>query len=461
MIWVLPGSLYPIETTVGIVDVPGHRDFIENMLAGIGGIDAVLLVIAADEGVMPQTWEHLAILDLLGIENGLLVLTKIDLIDDPDWLELIQLDIQEAVQGTALENAPVIPVSSHTGDGIDTLLAELTGILSSLSEQTDYRQPRLPVDRVFSISGAGTVVTGTLSGGTLQTGDTVELQPSGQQGRIRGVQSYKKSVETALPGSRVAVNITGIDKDEISRGDVLSYPGQLHATKLVDVYFRHLPDASRQLKHNAEVKFFSGASESLARVRLLGDEILAPGESGWIQLNLNTPVPLTLRDRFIVRYPSPAETIGGGIVINPTPQRRWKRFNAQVIRNLETRMEGTPPERVAQVIAGDVPRTFGYIQKETGYGDDELVNAIGEALGQHLIVLLPDDSLLTTIDFQRLQQQILSIVQQFHEDNPLRAGIPRETVRSQVGIKNKLLNALLEMQDDILLETDDIAPRNT
>ncbi|MGB1286344.1 MAG: selenocysteine-specific translation elongation factor [Aggregatilineales bacterium] len=442
------------ENTIGIVDVPGHRDFIENMLAGVAGIDAVLLVIAADEGIMPQTREHLAILDLLDIRQGLIVMSKVDLIDDPDWLALIELDIQDAVHHTVLQNAPIIPVSAHTGAGIATLVTELSNLLQNLPEHTNYQQPRLPIDRVFSISGAGTVVTGTLSGGTLQVDNTVELQPSSKQGRIRGLQSYKQSVDVALPGSRVAVNISGLDKKDIQRGDVLTYPGQLETTRLIDVYFRHLPDASRPLKHNNKVKFFSGASESIAHVRLLDDEQIHPGQSGWLQLNLNTPLPLTLRDRFILRYPSPPETIGGGAIINPHPAKRWKRFKPEVIHDLETRMEGTPEERITQVITGKTPQKFVHIQQATGFTDDELINALGLALEQKFIEMLPDETFMATVTIQQFQTKIVTIVEHFHEANPLRAGIPRETLRSQMSIKQKLLNMLLEMQNKLQIAGD-------
>ncbi|RMG72529.1 MAG: selenocysteine-specific translation elongation factor, partial [Chloroflexi bacterium] len=212
---------------VGVVDVPGHRDFIENMLAGVGGIDAVMLVIAADEGVMPQTREHLAILDLLGIENGVVVLTKIDMVDDAEWLDLVELDIQDLLANTRLHQAPIVRVSAYTGQGIPQLVETLTMLLNTIPPRPNYNQPRLPIDRVFTISGFGTVVTGTLMGGTLRLGDDVELQPSGIRGRIRGLQNYKQSVEICYPGSRVAVNLTGVDKNDIQRGDVLSHPGQI------------------------------------------------------------------------------------------------------------------------------------------------------------------------------------------------------------------------------------------
>lgn len=441
----------PDGEMVGVVDVPGHRDFIENMLAGVGGIDAALLVIAADEGIMPQTREHLAILDLLGIKNGLIILSKIDLIEDDEWIDLIELDIQEVIQDTALADADIIRVSAHTGAGIDTLISRLTTLLADLPPRTDYNQPRLPVDRVFTVEGFGTVATGTLSGGTLSVGETIELQPSSIKGRIRGLQSYKQDIEIALPGSRVAVNITGVDKDQIQRGDVLAYPSQLRATYLIDVHFRHLADVDYPLKHNSEVKFFSGASESIANVRLLNDEALAAGDSGWLQLRLRDAIPLTQRDRFILRYPSPAQTIGGGLIVNPHPEKRWKRFQKTIIADLQTRLEGTPAERITQAADSEIPRKYVHLQQETGYSDTELDSAIEEALSDNRLIQLSDNTFWATSHYQAILGKIDNILQEYHRDFPLRLGIPREELRSRLGIKNALLTILLEVQENIVI----------
>jgi selenocysteine-specific elongation factor len=437
----------PDGETLGIVDVPGHRDFIENMLAGVGGIDAALLVIAADEGIMPQTREHLAILDLLGIQTGIIILSKIDLIEDDEWLDLVELDVREIVSKTVLVDAPILPISAHTGQGIDNLIATLTSLLSDLPPHTDYNLPRLPVDRVFTIAGFGTVVTGTLSGGTFAVGDIVEVQPSGHQGRIRGLQSYKQDVNVTLPGSRVAVNITGVDKNDIERGDVLAFPGQLNPTQLIDVHFRHLVDVDRPLKHNAEVKFFSGASETVANVRLLNTNQLEPGAEGWLQLRLRDAIPLTNRDRFILRYPSPAQTIGGGVIVNAHPEARWKRFREAVLEDLHTQLEGSPAERVTQAADNDTPVKRTHLQKATGYIDTEVDVAIAEAIAQHYLLHLPDDTYMTTNRFQAYFAQITSILREYHQTNPLRYGIPREELRSRLSVKNAFLTILLDGQE--------------
>ncbi|MBE0697429.1 MAG: selenocysteine-specific translation elongation factor, partial [Anaerolineaceae bacterium] len=329
---------------VGIVDVPGHRDFIENMLAGVGGIDAVLFVVAADEGVMPQTREHLAILDLLQVESGIVVLTKADMIEDAEWFELVEADVRQVLQGTVLANAPIIRVSAKTGAGLDALSAALETCLAGRPARSDLGRPRLPIDRVFTIAGFGTVVTGTLIDGRLKLGEEVEILPSGLRGRIRGLQSHKRKEQAAVPGSRTAVNVTGLEVEQINRGDILAYPGKYHSTRLLDVHFRLLSDASGPLKHSSEVKFYLGTAEILARVRLLGTEELKPGEEGWLQLELREPTLAVRGDRYILRRPSPGETLGGGVVVDPQPKGRYRRFAEGMLERLEALLAGSPAD---------------------------------------------------------------------------------------------------------------------
>ncbi len=440
----------PSGETVGIVDVPGHRDFIENMLAGVGGIDAVLLVIAADEGVMPQTREHLAILDLLGVQHGLVALTKTDLVDDPAWLELIEHDIHDTLADTSLAEADIVRVSARSRTGLDTLFDRLAALLNEMPPRADYGSPRLPIDRIFTISGFGTVVTGTLLGGAVRVGEEVEIQPAGLRGRIRGLQSYKQTVDTAEPGSRVAVNVSGVDKRAVGRGDVLTYPGQLQATTLIDVRFRHLKDAGRPLKHNAEVKFFSGAAESVAHVRLLDVDELPPGQEGWLQLRLETPLALAQSDRFILRYPSPSQTIGGGSIVNPHPARRWKRFQADILDQLATRMNGTPAERLAQ--AARTPEKRSALQKHLGYSAADFEAAVHDGLAQGLLVELPGGELLARGAWDALMRHMQDELRAFHRTAPLRLGMSREELRSRLGLKGATLNALLDMQPEIVAE---------
>ena len=442
----------PDGETVGIVDVPGHRDFIENMLAGVGGIDAALLIIAADEGIMPQTREHLAILQLLDIRDIVIVISKVDLIDDPEWLELVELEIEDLLSQSRLGDLPLITVSAHTGAGIDQLLETLRHLLAELPQHVDYHQPRLPVDRVFAVSGFGAVATGTLSGGTLSVGDIIELQPSGKAGRIRGLQSYQREVETAFPGSRVAVNISGVNSAEIQRGDMLTYPGQIRSTLLADAHFTQLADIERPLAHNAEVKIFCGASESIANVRLLNDDALLPGADGWLQIRLRDPLPLSRGDRFILRYPSPAETIGGGLIINPHPGRRHKRFQTQLIEELELRLSGSPGERLAVAAKADAPQTLSELQKKLGYSDDELTAAVTEALCGGLIRKVGEQQYWAAESWQQLLDSIISALSKFHAENPLRLGMPRPELQSRLNVKLNLLDSVVENEDRLTFE---------
>ncbi len=438
----------PNGEQLGVIDVPGHRDFIENMLAGVGGIDAALFVVAADEGVMPQTREHLAILDLLDVPGGVIAVTKTDMVDDSEWLELVQMELAEIVQGTVLNGAAIIPVSARTGEGLEALLAALSDFLAACPPRPDLGRPRLPIDRVFTMSGFGTVVTGTLTGGSLHVGDPIVLQPGDLSGRIRGLQSYKTKLERVLPGSRVAVNITGVERTDVQRGQVLASPGWLRSTILVDVRFRHLPDASRPLKHNVEVKFFSGAAETLARVRLLGENELPPGREGWLQIRLQEPCALTRGDRFILRYPSPGETIGGGVVIDPAPGRRWQRFRPEVIARLETLARGTPAEMIAQSLARiAAPQRLKQVLAQSGIAIEELDDALAEAVESGLVVDA-GEWLLATQTYHQLVHRIEEELAAYHRAEPLRQGMPREQLRSRLGIERAAFEALLARIDD-------------
>jgi len=420
----------PNNDTVGIVDVPGHRDFIENMLAGVGGIDAVLLVIAADEGVMPQTREHLAILDLLGLKNGLIVLTKIDMVDnDPDWLDLVEQEVRDSLAESALADAPLLRVSAHTGAGIDALVHAIQAMLSDLPERADINQPRLPVDRVFTMSGFGTVVTGTLTGGALHVGDEIEIVPQNLRARVRGLQSYKQSVEVAYPGSRTAVNLSGIERSAIQRGSTLARVGMMRPTQLIDAQFRLLKDAARPLKHNTIVKVFSGTQEAQGFVRLLSDEMLTPGQEGWIQIRLDEPLAVMPADRYILRIPSPAETIGGGFVVNPYPERRWKRFQPHVIHDLQTRLEGSPTQRLAQVALGREPLTLGALAKASGLPTTQAQTVLRDAIDEGLMTALNEELFIATATYNALRREMLTTVERFHAENPLRVGMPRAIPR--------------------------------
>lgn len=442
----------PSGEEVGIVDVPGHRDFIENMLAGIGGIDAALFVIAADEGMMPQTTEHLAILDILQIQGGVVALTKIDLISDPDWINLVEEDIRSALKDTVLENAPIIRVSSRTHQGIPELLKSLSDCLADRPPRPDLGRPRLPVDRVFTMSGFGTVVTGTLSDGSLHTGDEVEILPSGLHTRIRGLQTHRRKEETAIPGSRTAVNISGSNVDQVKRGDVITYPGSYKPTQRIDVRFRLLPDVIQPLKHDTRVKLFLGAAEILSRVRLLGSEELLPGEEGWLQLELDEPLVAIRGDRYILRRPSPGETLGGGIVVDPHPKRRHKRFSPEELAYLDTLARGTPAEIFSQVMFTLGIAPLQDVIARSNLDSDTANNAILELVTTGQIIVLENGeqdsisplALVTSIAyFDQLQRQVLNVVDDYHKNFPLRRGISREELKSRLKLSSRHYNSAL------------------
>lgn len=442
----------PDGEEVGIVDVPGHRDFIENMLAGIGGIDAVIFVVAADEGVMPQTREHLAILDLLQIQSGVIALTKTDLVD-ADWINLVQTDLHQQIQGTIIQNSPIIPVSARSGEGIDELIRALSSCLADLPPRPNRNRPRLPIDRVFSIAGFGTIVTGTLSDGTLRTGDEIELLPDGLRGRIRGLQTHKKKEDIALPGSRTAINLSGISHQLIKRGDVIAHSGDYQASKRLDLQFHLLEDINKSLRHNGEVKFFIGAAEVLGRVRLLGKDELLPGETGFLQLELSHPVIAVSGDRFILRRPSPPETLGGGSVIDAHPKRRYKRFSEETIARLETFLLGNPEEILIQAAMVTGPADLMTIIKRSNLSEEEALQAVNHLIKQGHLILLKSDLGLTTSSgkspamdsslkgseliisaehWQLFCERSQSEVHRYHQTFPLRQGMPKEELRSKL-----------------------------
>jgi selenocysteine-specific elongation factor len=443
----------PNGEQVGIVDVPGHRDFIENMLAGVGGIDAVLFVVAADEGVMPQTREHLAILDILQVDAGIIALTKIDMVDDPEWLDLVEADVQAAVQGTVLENAPICRVSARTQAGIRELVAALQACLAERPQRADLGRPRLPIDRVFTVPGFGTVVTGTLIDGHFGLGEDVEVLPAGARGRIRGLQSHKRKEQTAVPGGRTAVNISGLEVEQVRRGDVLAQPGMYRPTRLVDVHFRLLPDASAPILHSSEVKFFLGTAEILARVRLLGVEELRPGEEGWLQLELREPTIAVRGDRYILRRPSPGETLGGGVVVDPQPRRRHRRFAEEVLAQLESLRQGTPGEVLLQAF-----QVMGAVSIRDALARSRLTEAQShEALEEllkdgQLVTLEPGDPVpgsdllaFGQAQWQQETQRCRREIENYHRTFPLRRGMPREELKSRLKTASaRLFNALVK-----------------
>ena len=423
----------PNGEPVGVVDVPGHQDFIENMLAGVGGVDAALLVVAADEGVMPQTREHLAILDLLQIPAGLIVLTKSDLVE-ADWLDLVTADVRALVRGTPLAGAPIVAVSARSGQGLDELRRILQSVLAAKAPRPDLGRPRLPVDRVFSLAGFGTVVTGTLIDGQLSVGDEVELLPAGLPARIRGLQTHRTKVDTGRPSSRLAINLAGVEVAQVRRGMVVARPGSLTPATLFDARLRHLPQAAHGLKHNSTVKLFTGASEVSGTVRLLDRDVLAPGESGWVQLVLSDPVIVVKGDHFILRRPSPGETIGGGVVANPHPGRRHRRHDPIVLARLETQDRGTPDELLLEALDRLGPVSLADALVEAGLRRADLESALTEMKLRGDLIEIDGEALVTSqAAWARFQAGVAQALAAHHAAHPLRAGMPREELKSRLG----------------------------
>lgn len=446
----------PSGQTVSIVDVPGHEAFIKNMLAGIGGIDAAMLVIAADEGIMPQTREHWAILDLLQVKGGLVALTKKDLVD-AEWLEMVAADIRQQLAGTVLARAPIVPVSAKTREGLSQLLAELDRLLQTVPPKNDVGKPRLPIDRVFSMPGFGTVVTGTLTDGAFAVGDEVEIVPGEKRGRIRGIQSHKEKLERALPGRRVALNLAGLAVEDLARGQVVTWPGVYRATILLDARVQYLPEASKPLAHNAQVDFFTGAAEVPAHARLLDREELKPGEVGWVQFHLAAPIAVAKNDRFILRFPSPSTTIGGGIVVDPHPITRHRRFKPKVIARLETLMHGTPEEIVWQFLTarGSNPADAKEIASGTGLSVESVTQALN-ALAENVVTL--GAAYITAPHWRTLAEKIRATLAEYHRQYPLRAGLPREELKSRLGLAARVFDRVIERaaSDHLLVAHQDV-----
>jgi selenocysteine-specific elongation factor len=434
----LPGG-----ESIGIVDVPGHIDFIENMLAGVGGIDATLFVIAADEGLMPQTREHLAILDLLKINGGVVALTKIDLVD-PEWIDLITADIRAALRGSILHDAPIVPVSARSGVGLPDLLAALDRTLQQTEPRIDRGRPRLSIDRVFSIAGFGTVITGTLIDGSLHVGDEVTILPKNLSARVRGLQTHKAKIDRAVPGSRVAINLSGVEVSDIQRGNVVTLPNWLSATLLIDARFEHLKTSPRSITHNMEVKFFYGAAEVPAHIRLLNDQSIAPGQTAWVQFALREELAVIKGDRFIVRLPSPSITLGGGTVIDPQPGRRHRRFRSDVIARLETLAQGSPAELLLQLLETSGPLAISELLKRSSLPAGAARSALDELIESQRALLLSENSVIASATWQTLKNKITAELNGYHRANPLKAGLPREELKSKLGLDAKTFNLIIE-----------------
>jgi selenocysteine-specific elongation factor len=441
----------PSGQEVGVVDVPGHERFVRNMLAGVGGIDLALLVVAADEGVMPQTREHLAILDLLDITKGIVVITKKDLVDD-ELLSLVKLEIEELIKSTSLAGSPIVAVSAVSGDGMADLVSSIDRVLASAEPKKDIGRPRLMIDRAFTIAGSGTVITGTLVDGSLMVGQEVEILPSGLKARLRGLQTHKTRIDTASPGSRVAANLTGVATSQLERGDVLTTPGWLVPTTRMDVRIRLLSDLKHPLRHGAVVFFFTGAAEIMAKIHLLEKEKLEAGDISWAQLTLAKPVALVKGDHFIIR--SPMDTLGGGVIVE-SHALRHRRFRPDIIQNLRLRAEGTVDDVLVATLETNQPVRLEELAVKCDLEADETGDIVDKLVkdGKVVIVGQGKQSLLfTNSGWERLAKKAEDLVRNYHRKFPTRAGMPKGELSSKLKLSQALATVQKLFESGVLVE---------
>jgi selenocysteine-specific elongation factor len=457
----------PNGITLGIVDVPGHERFVKNMVAGATGIDLVSLIIAADEGVMPQTREHLEICNLLNITYGLVVITKIDLVDH-DWLSLVKDDISTFLKGTFLEDAPVVEVSSETGEGIGDLVKALDELTQDVPERSIGSTFRLPIDRVFTMKGFGTVVTGTTISGHIDVGREVTIYPRGIESKVRGIQVHNQEVPSARAGSRTAINLQGVEKEFIARGDVVAEKDSLKSTYMVDTVLEYLGSSPKKIQNRKRVRFHCGSSEIIATAVLLDRDELLPGETCFAQFRLEKPTVVLSKDRFVIRTYSPIRTIGGGHILNPLPGKK-KRFSRDVLEELAVLRDGSDREIVEQHIKSS--KMQGLSIKELSFlanmSKDDLNGIISKLASDKAIVNYdPDRAVFIHADFYtRSKEEMLRILADYHKRFPLKEGLAKEELRSRIvgNIREKLFNKLLNDligEESIVRERDIIRAKD-
>ncbi|OLD74096.1 MAG: selenocysteine-specific translation elongation factor [Chloroflexi bacterium 13_1_20CM_66_33] len=431
----------PSGRRVGIVDVPGHQRFLKNMLAGVHGMDAVMLVVAADEGPMPQTREHLAIIDLLAIQHGVAVLTKADLVDAA-WLSLVREEVARLLRGTSLQRAPIVAVSGTSGDGLDELRAALDAELGQTTPRPDVGRPRLPVDRSFAMAGFGTVVTGTLVGGALRQGDDLVVLPGERRVRIRGLQQHNRPVEEARPGSRTAVNLSGVDHAQLGRGHVLALPGSLPVSRRLDARLVVLPNATQPLRHRQRLLIYHETAEAMVELSLLEADELRPGEEGWGQLYVTSPMVALDGDRFILRVPSPALTVAGGVIVDSAP-RRHRRKDAVVLSELGLRERADPGTAVVLELGKHAwGLSEGDLGRRLGGSRQQLADTLAPVADRGAIRRL-GSRWVTREQWERLSARVTAALAVYHQGQPLRSGMPKEELRSRTGIPAELFNPAL------------------
>jgi selenocysteine-specific elongation factor len=437
----------PCGHTLGIVDVPGHEKFIKHMVAGAAGIDLVLMVIAADEGIMPQTKEHLQICSLLGITTGLVALTKIDLVEK-EWLELVRSEITDYLQDTFLAEAPIVPVSAVKETGIPELLAETDKIVSRLQEKNDDGIFRLPVDRIFTMKGFGTVVTGTLISDKIKVGEDVQILPENISTRIRGIQVHNQPTEEAFSGQRTALNLQGIDKATLARGNVLVRPQTLRPTKRLDVFFEYLASNTRKLKNRSLVRLHTGTTEIMTRIVLLNADELSPGEKSFAQLILADEDVVVAGDHFVLRSYSPVTTIGGGRILDPLPGKH-KRKNKKILDDLQILQSGALPEKISVLLerAGFNGINVRSLAFRLGIHVKKIREALEKLFSDRQAILLSGDdtTALSSHLYAQLEDLLMKSLADYHQNNPLKEGISKEELKAALAgtVSAKLFNMVL------------------
>jgi len=438
----------PSGNTLGIVDVPGHEKFIKQMVAGAAGIDLVMMIIAADEGIMPQTKEHLHICSLLGIRTGLVALTKIDLVEK-DWLDLVKAEIEDFLRTTFLAGAPIVPVSALKEEGLAELTAALDQIVQSIPPKEDCGIFRLPIDRVFTMKGFGTIVTGTLISDHITVGEEIQIMPEKIHARIRGIQVHNRPVETAWAGQRTAVNLQGVEKSSLKRGDVLIRPRTVEATMRLDVFLEYLRDNTKNLKNRTLVRLHTGTSEIICRVILMNTEELKPGEAGFAQLVLEKKDVVVGKDRFVLRSYSPMTTIGGGLIIDPLPPKH-KRTDQNALPEMEILLKGSLPQKIEVILkrAGWAGVNAGHLVFRLGINAKLIDNALQDLLARNIVRLTDKEekNLIAASFFRLLENRAMDILSQYHKKNPLREGMFKEELKASLGgeIGGKLFHAVLQ-----------------
>ena len=440
----------PDGEKAGIIDVPGHEKFVKNMLAGAGGIDLALLVIAADEGFMPQTREHLGILSLLNIPEGIIVITKKDMVDE-DWLEVVCEDIRNEVKGTFLENAQMIAVSSYTGEGIEELRQAIFQLIDQKTQIKNLDIPfRIPIDRIFSVEGFGTVITGTLIEGKMKVGDPVTIYPSRLESRIRNLQVHSHDVEEVYAGQRVAVNLAGLKKADLNKGDVVAAPNSMHTTMMIDIKLTVLKDCEREILNATRLHLYHGARDVLCKIVLLDRDSISAGESCYAQLRLEEEIAVKTGDRFVLRFYSPLETIGGGVILDSNPFKH-KRNDPQVLESLNIKENGSDKEKISAALKDYSSRfeTLDFLQVQTAIPKEQFDQQIQKLIKDKIAFRISDNVVIHVDYLNHLKDVAVKMLTAYHAENPLRDGMKRDEFRGKF-IKYEDMSVVDKITDSLV-----------